>query len=121
MTDPEKLEDFSAPKLEVTPFTQESQDEKRSRNDASGSVELEIQEFPTPEGDYDGQVAPLAEGTTPREPPEWSNIGPEPSHAVNATAPALPRLPSFAQSEFYTVMFCPTTSALVSIRALACT
>lgn len=118
MNDSEKLEDFSAPKLDVTPSVHESQDEKRSRNDASGSVELEIQEFPTPEGDYDVQVDPLAEGTTPREPPEWGNVEPELSRAVNTTARAPPRLPSFAQSEFYTVMCCPITSALVSIRAL---
>jgi hypothetical protein len=97
MTDPEKVEDFTAD-ADVAPSVQERHDEKRS-------VELDIQEFPTSEGDCDGQVTPLAEGTTPRDASDWSNVEPEPLVAGNATAREQTRLPSFAQSEFYTVMF----------------
>ena len=96
MTDAEKLEDFPAVELDVAaPSVQECHDEKR------GSVES-----PT----YDGPAAPLAEGTTtPHDLSEWSNVEPEPSPVDNSIAPAptRPSLPSFAQSEFYTVMFLP--------------
>lgn len=94
MTDPEKVEEFTAD-ADVAPSVQERHDEKRS-------VELEIQEFPTSEGDCDGQVAPLAEGTTPHDASDWSNV--EPEDAVNTTAREQTRLPSFAQSEFYTIV-----------------
>ncbi|KAN0137458.1 Amino acid permease domain containing protein [Lactarius tabidus] len=97
MTDPEKVENFTA---DVAPSVQERHDEKRS-------VELEIQEFPTSEGGYDGQVTPLAEGTTPHDASVWSHVEPEPEvveDAVNATAREQTRLPSFAQSEFYTIV-----------------
>ena len=90
MTD---AEDFSTAELDMAaPSVQECHNEKR------GSVES-----PT----YDGQAAPLAEGTTTHDLSEWSNIEPEPSLVDNNTAPAQtrPSLPSFAQSEFYTVMF----------------
>jgi hypothetical protein len=95
MTDPEKVENFTA---DVAPSVQERHDEKCS-------VELEV---PTSEGGYDGQVTPLAEGTTPHDASVWSHVEPEPKvveDAVNATAREQTRLPSFAQSEFYTVMF----------------
>ena len=94
MTDAEKLEDFPAVELDVAaPSVQECHDEKR------GSVES-----PT----YDGPAAPLAEGTTTHDLSEWNNVEPEPSPVDNNIAPAQtrPSLPSFAQSEFYTVMFC---------------
>ncbi len=133
MADLEELEDFSAPKSDVPPSAQKRHDEKRSRDDGSRSVELEIQESPTSEGDYEGHdPPPPAEGTTPHDPSEWSNVEPEPSlveDAVKTTACAQPGLPSFAQSEFYTVMFCPITPrrrsrldscSLAHLRARAC-
>ena len=99
MSDPEKLEDFST---DVAQSVQERHDEKRS-------AELEIHEFPISEGHhYDGQVAPLAEGTTPHDASDWSNVEPDQSlvgDAVNTNAREQTRLPSFAQSEFYTVTF----------------
>lgn len=90
--------------------------EKRSRDEGSGSMELELQELPTSEGGYEGHEPSLAEGTTPHESSEWSNVEPEPSlvpveGAVDAVQ-AQSRPPSFAQSEFYTVMFCPIAPVL---------
>lgn len=97
MNDPEKLEHFSA---DVAQSVQERHDEKRS-------AELEVHDFPISEGHhYGGQVAPLAEGTTPHDTSDWNNVEPEPSFvgdAVNTPAREQTRLPSFAQSEFYTV------------------
>jgi hypothetical protein len=95
MTDSEKLEDFSTLEPDVAPSAQECHNEKRSRDDGSGSVELDsgVQEFPTSEGDCDGPVAP------PRD--QWSNVELEPS--LESPVRAQTRLPSFAQSEFYTV------------------
>ena len=88
--------------------------EKRPRDEASGDMELEIQESSASEGDHEGYGSPLAEGTSPHDASECSNVVPEPplvEDAVNIGAGARPGLPSFAQSEFYTVMFYPIDPA----------
>jgi hypothetical protein len=59
-----------------------------------------------------------SEGTTPYDASDWSNVEPEPLFAGNATAHEQTRLPSFAQSKFYTVIFCPASTPNL-IRALA--
>ncbi|KAI9451769.1 amino acid permease-domain-containing protein [Lactarius psammicola] len=94
----------------MPPSTQERHDEKRSRDGREVEVEVEIQEVPTleGEGDYEGhEPPPLAERTTPHDSSAWSNVEPEPEladDAVKTTTRVQPGLPSFAQSEFYTIV-----------------
>jgi hypothetical protein len=108
MTNAEKREDFSALAVQsdvAAPSVQECHDEKRSsRDDGLGSPST-----PASGGEYDGQAAPLTERTTTHDLSECCNVEPEPSLVDNNTAPVQtrPSLPSFAQSEFYTVNILP--------------
>ncbi|KAI9447452.1 amino acid permease-domain-containing protein [Lactarius indigo] len=112
MTDVETpgLEEVCAPESDVPPSSQEHHDEKCLRDDVSDSVELGVQESPTLEGVYEGHEPPsLVEGTAPHDSSEWNNVDVEPGPSlvedtVKTTAHARPGLPSFAQSEFYTIV-----------------